>query len=165
MLEGLFILGAAIAVLQWWSLAILVVLFINAIIFSNDKDMGVETFIFAAFGVAVVYTFWDTMSIGGSIAFTIYYLAIGALWSIIMNALITIKAMKKDKYTSHTYQLEHYTGMISIDRSVRWVLYWPFSILNYIIGDFIADIVKKIVSSLGNINKHITTYFYNKIYK
>jgi len=164
---GVGILLATVLGLAWyWSIGIVVLILIS-IAFSNDADIGNETWLFVGILGLITWALWGQITIGASILFTIYYLAIGSVWSV-LNYARTIKGKitqaKIDGYTTTDLPLSHFQKMIKKNRIARWIAYWPFSIVNYIIGDFLGNVFNKIIGMLGNTYSRITKHYYDKLF-
>jgi len=161
----LFGLGfLALLALSWYWIGAAVVIFIVFAGFANDDDSGAELVLFVAMIVGLGYLVWGQLTIGAAVLGTIYYLAAGAVWSIANYTRVIRKEMKWDKEHNTVRSLRHYQTFIHKSRIIRWIAYWPFSILNFIIGDFIFEIFNHIAEYLKNTYKNITNYFYKKMF-
>jgi len=164
---GAGILLATVMGLAWYWITAVVLLILLSVAFSNDEDFGGETWLFIGILVLIGWTFWGQVSIAGAILFAAYYLVVGSVWSV-LNYARTIKAEIKDAkasgYTTKDMPLSHFQKAIKKNRIVRWIAYWPFSIVNYVIGDFLANVFERIIGMLGNTYSRITKHYYEKLF-
>jgi hypothetical protein len=160
-----FTLGfIALMALNVWVLVGVAVAMIMLMIFANDDEVGSETLLFILMVVGIGYLVWGSVSIGAAILGVVYYSVAGAVWSIFNYARIVRKRMKSDKELRIVKSLRFYQKLIHKNRIVRWIAYWPFSIVNYLIADFIVAIFRHIADWLQNTYKNITTHFYKKFF-
>jgi len=161
-LFGLAFIG--LSAMSWWIIGAAVVSLLVFIAFVNDDKPGTETLIFLAIIGGIGYLVWGQLTIGAALLSILYYLLIGAVWSIGNYSRIIRNKMKLDKENNNVSTLRYYQQFIDKNRIVRWIAYWPFSILNFIVGDFIFEIFNKIAEFLKNTYKRITNYFYRKMF-
>jgi len=161
------LLIASVMSLAWYFITAIIVLILFASVFSNDDEIGNETWLFLGILGLMGWALWGKVTIGEAVLFTVYYLVIGSAWSIFNYARVIRKNMiiaKADGATAKNYSLKHFRDEIKNDRIARWVLYFPFSIFEYIIGDFFVNIIKKIVSMLGGTYNRIANHYYTRYF-
>jgi len=161
----LFGLGlVALLALSWYWIGAVIVTFIVFASFANDENTGSEVLLFMAMVIGLGYLIWGQLTITAAVFGIFYYLVAGAVWSLGNYSRIIRKEMKWDKDHKTVKSLRHYQNLIHKSKIIRWIAYWPFSILNFIIGDFIFEIFNHIAEYLRNTYKNITNFFYKRMF-
>ena len=154
----------AILGLAWYYITAIIVGLLFAVAFSNDDEVGNETWLFMIILGGLGWALWGQISIADAIFTAVWYLALGSLWSIFNYARVIRKEMAIDKANGNRGNLEHYQKFISKSRITRWIAYFPFSMLEYIVGEFIIKVFKKIASMLGGTYNRITKHYFDKFF-
>lgn len=133
--------AAMFAFILGWGWFALAALFVLGIIFESYSNTGWALFIAVLF-VGLAYSFFSVSLIGLGIGAAVY-IPIGLFWSWYRYKRHADKAIEKSKDMSiaekerlvRTFHPKEMLGTI-----VQWILIWPFSIIENMIGDLIHAI-------------------------
>lgn len=161
------VMYATVMALSWYFILPIIALLFIASAFSNDERVGHETWLFLAILGGIGYSLWGQISIGEALLGIAYYLVIGTVWSIANYAINIKRNMAKAKAqgaTSADYELSYFQRQISNSRITRWVLYFPFSMFEYAVGEFVLNTIQKIVRMFGGVRQRIANHYYTKFF-
>jgi hypothetical protein len=133
-----FTLGAITA----WGIAILAVLFVLGILFEHNGARGWSVFS-ALVTAAVAYFFFTGVSLGAIAVGSVAYIAIGLVWSFWRykrHAAAIVERYKGSSPREREVALARLHPKAMLDTILAWVLIWPFSFIENMIGDFITAI-------------------------
>ena len=160
------LLFGAVTALSWYYIATVIFVLLFATAFANDEIVGSETFLFLGILGVMSYVLWGQISIIEAVLAVVYYLVIGSIWSIANYAITIRKYMMRSKADGELKRvIKYYQNKITKARIARWVLYFPFSIFEYVIGQFFVNIIKRIVNMLGGTYDRIANHYYNKFFE
>jgi len=170
---GIDLIIAAFAAMVWWQIIALGFLVI-ACGFSLYEENALGILTILAVGIVVFWTMISTsilsLSISGILGFLVIYLGIGVLWSFLKYRIVVseiVENIKTDKFALKHNTLRDLTkksvkNNVDNNRISFWILCWPFSIIGYIVNDFIYNMIKEIKKNvLKLINK--IKFIYDKI--
>lgn len=159
-MEALFAFGAA---LVWWEIILIAILSL-----SFGWSLLIESATIS--GIALAIFFWvfigttGTMTWGGVAIALAVYIIIGLAWSIFKWRNFVKK--KKEEYIircdryNRSYDADSLRSDIAAAKNHDvigfWIIAWPFSVIAYLIGDFVADLIKKLVNNMGRVYDNIT---------
>lgn len=109
--------------------------------------VGVLTALFYGFTQTLLYLKELPITWFGATSTVVIYLVIGILWSFFKF----YRHVKSNKSNYKTY------GMSEIDKRTigTWIVYWPFSVLIYILGDLIREFINWVVNQFQGIYKRL----------
>lgn len=137
--------------MSWWLLTIFL-FFVGVMLYSSIEEIFPLAIISSIILCIVLYfgIDWSLVSINLSslFSFIIIYIIIGLVWSLIkhiMNVYHSIKKIKSvpvysrdtiDEIKKYIRREVGYNSNISF-----WLFFWPLSMLNFILGDFIRNLI------------------------
>ena len=168
-MELLTVLGLGfgiVASLAWYYIIFIIGVLLFFTAFANDNDEGLEGILFVVILVALGYALWGQISITDAILAIVYYLLLGSVWSV-FNYAFTIRGymVKAKARKQNDYDLSYFQDKISRSRIARWVLYFPFSMFEYIVGQFFVNIIKRLVNMMGGTYNRIANHYYKKFFQ
>ena len=155
--------ATAFWLLSFWYIGIVVLGLIILMVLSDLDTGSYETFIGVGILGLFVFLVWGKVSIISALVGSLYYVIAGAIWALINYTRVIRTAMKRDKESGNLLSLSYYNGLILQNRIVRWIAYWPLSIINYFIGHFIFEFFSWLADTLEGSFKKITELIYNRI--
>ena len=160
-----------LAVLSWWYLICLGILFICLTVSAYNESLGPA--VFCTISLLIVSYFAGLIDIESInfvklLLYISIYLFIGIIWSFFKYRLEVKNIINytKDQYYIKYKDINELKDLIRqnikfrIDNSRKslWILFFPYSIIKFLIGDFIEYIVEK----LGKVYTKISEYIINK---
>ena len=158
---GLEIGMAFFAGLIWWEILVfgILVFGIGASLF-NESALGfVIGFTILTFvNWSGAGSLWATMSLAGLLYYGAVFIVIGIGWSLFKWKLIVQKQIEKGKqYNSSKDEVKReINNKKDYDTIVYWILLWPFSLLGYVVNDFIYDTMKRLIDKIYTLYDRIT---------
>lgn len=157
---------AFFAGLIWWEIGLFLVLLIGSgIALKEESSAG----FFVAFAVIFfmpwsgVGSIWASVSLVGIMYYLILFILAGIGWSFFKWKLFVQKQIeyhKDRRYGDSAYTKKQIKEAIqskkSYDTIIYWILLWPFSVLGYLVNDFVYNLVKSIVDKIYTIYDRIT---------
>jgi hypothetical protein len=149
-----FVLG-----LVWWQMGLFVVLVIGCI-WSLSLESAFVFISTLAFLVGIPWagasSFIATLTFSGVVWYTVSFIGIGLMWSFFKWRLFVIDMIKKyDNYNKEKLK-DKIQSEKDYDVIVFWILAWPFSMLGYLVNDFIIDLTRKLVDKIYTVYDKIT---------
>jgi len=145
----------ALGLITW---GLIIAFFIALVVCEATDSPG-----FAALGVAVVLGLlwyngvfnvwlWTKANPGTLVLYVLSYWFAGVLWSF----------FKWDRYVAHQAALKWDRPEVLKNKRMitNWVVLWPFSVLRYVFGNLIADIVTWIIERFDRVYEAITDRHY-----
>lgn len=148
MIESLMMSGVAFMLLPWYFILVGSLLVIASLFFMFSEESTIGSFITIVF----IYIFLTQFNIVNSpdlysiLLFILAYAVIGILWSFFMYAYeIRKEAKLLSRYPDHTKEdiLKNVKREVSKDRIHFWILFFPVSILKFLLGDFVNSLIEK----------------------
>ena len=162
---GLF---AGLLLWPWWALGIFTLMcLVDAVLVENENAsfgtlmmlIGTGLLIWLA-GDANPFTLvWN--NIGSIIMFFIVYFIVGGLWSIAKWYLYLIKVRDKMKKRGETTRPYESYARNNQGRIAAWIGHWPFSMIGFLFGEFLACIVNSTYVFLSNLYANLA----NSVFK
>lgn len=99
--------------------------------------------------------FYVVHNLVSMVVYLFIYTAIGLIWSIIRYRILLLDMVKKQNKQYHSY----HTPDMHKDDIIMWMLLWPFSVIDYVLGRLLKDLFNYIYKkALG-----IYTKVYHKV--
>lgn len=167
MVESLGLFAVAFTALSWYWMVGIFVFGLWFVVAAFDEQLGGAAIMFALFlGLTQFSGLYDLSTIDFISAFytIVIYLAVGCVWSLFKYKITAkkiadeyIEDYKKYRYTPEQLKeniLLRIESRIYKSKISCWIVFFPFSILNFMFGDF----VEYIVSKLGRVYRKIAEY-------
>ena len=133
--------GFALGVIGAWGIAILGVMFVLGILFEHNGARGWAVFS-AMLAAGVAYLFFN-VSLAAIAIGAVAYIVIGLVWSFWRykrHAANVVEQYKGKSSHEKEHALRKLHPRAMLDTIIAWVLIWPFSLVENMIGDFINAI-------------------------
>lgn len=160
-----FLLGVYTGVfaLVWWEIAIIIGLFIGAIIALFNENGVFGSIVLGILSIAL----WKmeilqlNVDLWTSIMYIFGYLLVGILWSLFeyKRKAESIAQEYSDSKKSREYIIERIQSRIDNYLISFWVVWFPICVIKFLLGDFVEYLVEKI----GIIYKQIAKSVVNKL--
>jgi predicted membrane protein len=145
--------------LQYW---ILLAVICGSLILTVYNEQFQAEFLFAvgAFGyfayhlIKPEYIDWVSLAY-----FVVVYLLIGLVWS--FKKWFSFARVKYKEHIDREKRMEQeYPFKLNVkdhkERLIIWILYWPLSMIGYIIGDLFRDLIDWIISRFSGFYNYLT---------
>lgn len=98
------------------------------------------------------------------------YLVAGLVWSFARWIMFVKNKLKKAKYEYSNYQNKNDLILKTMPKAgdnkakiSGWLIFWPFSLLRYVIGDLLTDLVDSIVTAFSGLYNRLSHRIYRSV--
>jgi len=158
---GLEVGMAFLTGLIWWELVLFGIL-----VFEIGASLYKESALGFVIGISILTfvnwsgmgSIWATMTLTGLLYYGVVFIIIGIGWSLFKWKLIVQNEIEKGKlYNSPKDEVKREINYKKdYDTIAYWILLWPFSLLGYVVNDFICNAMKKLINKINTLYDRIT---------